>query len=329
LAPSKIPAVAVETVPVRETLMADVVTSYGNLVPERSVDIVPESPGQVEKILFTDGQQVVAGAPLVIMNNRIAEAQAQASRAQAVADSQNLQRTRSLAQQGLDSTYTLEQAQTRAAVSQANLVIDQQRLQRLTLRAPFAGTLGTRAVDAGAFLNGGEKIVRLDDVSNLEIEFRMPSSVILHATERMPVHVTIPAGGTNFAVNGELSFVDPAVSTDTRSVLLRAVVPNPGHRLHPGLYVRVSLNLTEHSKALVVPAAAVTSDLGGAYLYVVDDGDIARRRQVTTGLSNGRLVELVSGVKLGERIVMVGQFRLQDGDPVTVEPPDPEPEDGG
>jgi membrane fusion protein (multidrug efflux system) len=143
----------------------------------------------------------------------------------------------------------------------------------------------------------------------------------------MPVHVTIPAGGKNLSVDGKLSFVDPAVSTDTRSVLLRAVVPNSRHRLHPGLYVRVSLNLTEHPDALVVPAAAVTNDLGGAYVYIVDDGDIARRRRVATGLSNGREVELVSGVKLGERIVTVGQFRLQDGDPVTVEPAEPEAED--
>lgn len=315
--PAAMAAVAVEIVPVRHAAMADSVTSYGNLVARRSVNIVPEGPGQVEKILFADGQQVAAGTPLVVINNRIAAAQVQASRAQAAADVQNLRRTQSLQQQGLDSTYSLEQAQSRAAVSQANLMIDQQKLQSFTLRAPFAGTLGTRAVDVGAFLNGGEKIVRLDDTSELQIEFRMPSSVILRVAEGIPVHVTIPGGGKPIAVVGKLSFIDPAVSTDTRSVLLRAIVPNPGHRRHPGLFVRVSLDLTVHRHALVVPAEAVTSDIGGAYVYVVDNG-IARRRVIETGLRNDRLVEVTSGLEAGDRVVTVGQFRLQDGDPVKI-----------
>jgi membrane fusion protein (multidrug efflux system) len=316
--PAAIAAVAVEIAPVRHAAIADSVTSYGNLVARRSVNIVPEGPGQVEEILFADGQQVAAGTPLVVINNRIAAAQVQASRAQAAADVQNLRRTQSLEQQGLDSTYSLEQAQSRAAVSQANLMIDQQKLQSFTLRAPFAGTLGTRVVDVGAFLNGGDKIVRLDDTSELQIEFRMPSSVIPHVAEGIPVHVTIPGAGKSLAVEGELSFIDPAVSTDTRSVLLRAVVPNPRRRLHPGLFVRVSLDLAVHPHALVVPAEAVMRDIGGAYVYVVDGNGIARRRVIETGLSNDRLVEATSGLEAGDRVVTVGQFRLQDGDPVKI-----------
>src|SRR4029077_7384175 len=144
---------------------------------------------------------------------------------------QNLRRTQDLRGQGLDSTYSLEQARSQAAASQADLSINLQKLDQLTLRAPFSGTLGTRRVDEGAFLNGGETIVRLDDTSALQIEFRMPSAVAQQAVEVMPVHVALPAAG-NLPAEGKLSFIDPAVSTDTRSVLLRAVVPNAGHNLH-------------------------------------------------------------------------------------------------
>jgi membrane fusion protein, multidrug efflux system len=314
----KVQRVAVETVPVSRTSMPEHVVSYGNLVALRSVDIVPEAPGQVEKLLFTDGQQVATGTSLVVMNSRIAEAQVQASRAQAEADQQNLRRTQSLTRRGLDSTYSLEQAQSRAAVSAANLAIDQQKLQRQTLRAPFAGTLGTRLVDVGAFLNGGEKIVRLDDVSQLQVEFRVPSGVITRVTDGTPVHVTIPIGGKDLAIEGKLSFIDPAVSTDTRSVLLRAVVPNSGDRLHAGLFVRVSLHLGVHRNALVVPVAAVTRDLDSAYVFIINDKKIAQRQSIQTGLSNDKLVEVVSGLNAGEQVVTVGQFRLQDGDPVDV-----------
>jgi membrane fusion protein (multidrug efflux system) len=315
-----VPAVAVEVVAVRVAPMADRVTSYGNLVALRSVNIVPETPGQVEKILFKDGQFVDAGTPLAVMDRHTAEAQVNSSRAQAEASQQNLRRTQSLAHQGLESTYSLEQAQSRTAASEADLMISQEKLYHLTLRAPFAGTLGTRYVDAGAFLNGGEKIVRLDDNSELQIEFRMPSSVIMQATQGAPVQVAIPSKGEELSVAGALSFIDPAVSTDTRSVLLRAVVPNEGQQLRPGLFVRVSLELDVHQNALVVPVEAVLSDLSGSYVYVVTQ-NIARRQDATVGLSDGRLTELTSGVKAGDDVVRVGQFRLQDGDPVKVVQP--------
>jgi multidrug efflux system membrane fusion protein len=99
---------------------------------------------------------------------------------------------------------------------------------------------------------------------------------------------------------------------------LRAIVPNTGNHLHPGLFVQVGVDLDVHQNALVVPVAAVTRDLNGAYVYVVTDKKIARRQAVETGLSNDTLVEIVSGLEPGEQVVTVGQFRLQDGDPVEI-----------
>jgi RND family efflux transporter MFP subunit len=315
---STAPTQAVTAVPAQIAKMVDSVTSYGNMVAVRSVNIVPDRPGQVEKILFKDGKEVAAGTPLVVLDSRIAAAQVQASRAKADTDQQNLRRTQELRGQGLDSTYSLEQARSQAAASQADLSINLQKLDQLTLRAPFSGTLGTRLVDEGAFLNGGETIVRLDDTSALQIEFRMPSGVAQQAVEGMPVHVGVPGVGNDIPVEGKLSFIDPAISTDTRSALLRAVVPNAGHNLRPGLFVRVRLDLDVHQNALVVPAEAVGRDLGGAYVFVVDGNNISRKRDVEVGLSDGTSVELTSGVKAGELVVTVGLFRLRDGDPVKI-----------
>jgi membrane fusion protein (multidrug efflux system) len=313
-------ALAVSVVPVKVAPMVDRVTSYGNLVAARSVNIVPDRPGQVQKMMFADGQQVAAGTPLVIMDSRIAEAQVGASNAQADAAMQNLRRTESLARQGLDSTYSLEQARSKFAASQADLSINRQKLEQLTLRAPFAGTLGTRKVDVGAFLNGAETIVRLDDTSVLQIEFRIPSVVILRVNEDTEVHVELPSAQADEAISGTLSFIDPAVSTDTRSVLLRAVVPNPGRNLRPGLFVRVSLDLATHPNALVVPVEAVVRELANAYVFVVDDKNIARRREVRLGLTDGVSVELAEGATAGERVITVGQFRVNDGDRVKIVP---------
>ena len=253
------------------------------------------------------------------MDSGIVEAQLQSARAQAETDMQNLRRTQSLSRQGLDSTYSTEQAQSRAAASQADVKINERKLAQLTLRAPFAGTLGSSRIDVGAFVTSADTIVQLQDTEELQIEFRMPSTIALQVTAGMPVHIQVPGAEASGMSDGRLSFIDPAISTDTRSVLLRAVVHNGEKKLRPGLYVRVSLDLRTKPDALVVPAGAISNDLAASYVYVVEKG-IARQRTVTIGLSDGVQTELTSGVQAGEQVVTIGQFRLRDGDAVKIVP---------
>jgi membrane fusion protein (multidrug efflux system) len=300
--------------------MVNRVTSYGNLVPQRTVNIVPNESGQLIKILFKDGQAVETGTPLAVMDNRIAQAQVQSSQAQYDADMLNLKRTESLANRSLDSMRSLEQAQSRAAVSRSDLLINQRKLDQLTLRAPFPGTLGAHNVDEGAYLNTGQTIVRLDDTSQFEIEFRMPASVAPLMKDGMPIHVRLPGKEDEVDSVGKLSFIDPVASTDSRSVLLRALVPNTQGMLRPGLFVHVRLDLDAHDHALVVPVSAVLLELSGSYVFVVDDKNIAKRRLVQTGLSDDMMIEIVTGLKAGEKVVTIGQFRLSDGDAVKIVP---------
>lgn len=305
---------------VRVSRMVNRVTSYGNLVPQRTVNIVPNEPGQLLKLLFKDGQTVETGTPLAVMDNRIAQAQVQSSQATYDADMLNLKRTESLANRNLDSMRSLEQAQSRAAVSQSDLMINQRKLDQLTLRAPFGGTLGAHGVDEGAYLNTGQTIVRLDDTSQFDIEFRMPATVAPMMKDGMPIHVRLPGRDDEVDSVGKLSFIDPVVSTDSRSVLLRALVPNTKGMLRPGLFVHVRLDLDAHDNALVVPVSAVLLELSGSYVFVVDDKNVAKRKLVQTGLSDDKMIEIVSGLKAGEKIVTVGQFRLSDGDTVKIVP---------
>lgn len=301
--------------------MVNRVTSFGNLVPQRTVNIVPNEAGQMVKLLFKDGQTVETGTALAIMDNRIAQAQVQSSQAQYEADVLNLKRTESLANRSLDSTRNLEQAQSKAAVSQADLLINQRKLDALTLRAPFPGTLGAHNVDEGAYISGSQTIVRLDDTSQFEIEFRMPATIAPLMKDGMHIHVRLPGRGDDEMDSvGKLSFIDPVVSTDSRSVLLRALVPNNKGMLRPGLFVHVRLDLDAHDNALVVPVSAVLLELSGSYVFVVDDKNIAKRRLVETNLSDDKMIEINSGLKKGERVVTVGQFRLSDGDTVKIVP---------
>nr|WP_294543393.1 efflux RND transporter periplasmic adaptor subunit [uncultured Rhodopila sp.] len=321
--PPVAPVVAVQSVsttPVQIAPMVERVASYGNLVSARTVDIVPETPGIISQLLFTDGQKVRAGAPLVQMDSSISLAQLQSARAQAETDMQNLRRTQSLAKQGLDSSYSVEQALSRAAASEAEVKINESKLSHLMLRAPFAGTLNAARFDAGGYVNAGDRIVRLEDTDNLQVEFRMPSAAAMQITSGMPIQIQVPGTGEDRVVDGKLTFVDPVISTDTRSILLRAETHGTGDILRPGLYVRVSVDLQIHPWALVVPTGAVASDLNSSYVFVVESNTIARKRDVTVGLVDGERTELLDGVKAGDLVVSIGQFRLRDGDAVKVVP---------
>jgi membrane fusion protein, multidrug efflux system len=314
---------SVSTTPVKVGPMVEEVRSYGNLVATRSVKIAPEAPGVVTALLFHDGEKVAAGAPLVQMDHTIALAQLDAARAQAETDLQNLRRTQSLSRQGLESTYTTEQAQSRAAASQANVQISDTKLSQLTLRAPFAGTLTSAQVDVGALVNMGQTIVTLEDTSKLDVEFRLPAAVAWRLTPDGPIHITVPDAPATSIPDGRLSFINPVISTDTRSILLRAEVDNVVAHVRPGLYVRVTVDLSVHQKALIVPTRAIGFSLAGSYVFIVDDKNIAHQRSVTVGLTNGDHSEILTGVKAGEQVVTVGQFRLRDGDTVKVIPPTP------
>jgi len=317
---------SVSVVPARLAPMIDRVTCFGNLVSKRSVNLVAGGPGQVKAILFTSGESVIAGTPLAQMDSVVVDARLQAARARAATDKQDLRRVQILADQGLASQNALDAAKSRMADSEADLRIQENRLDQLTVRAPFAGTLGNRLADTGAYLTGTETIVRLEDTSELLVEFRVPASTALAVTEKTPVHIEIPS--TNQVIEGHLSFIDPITSPDTRSVMLRAVVPNPSGQLRLGLYVKVALDLRTVTDALVVPTSAIITNLNGSFVFVVDDDGVARKRKVVLGLRDPSNAEILSGVKLGENVVTIGEFRLRDGDPVKIVPLPPEMRDG-
>ncbi len=313
-------AIPVHAEPARTGEVIEHLYAFGNLRPRLEVAITAGQPGQVRRILFADGETVAAGTPLVEMDSRTAHAQAESARARAVGDQQNLRRVEALARRGLESTSSLEQAQTQAAASLSSQRIAEAQLDMTTLRAPFAGTLGPRQVDAGAIVGGTDRIVTLEDRRQLTIELRVPSRYLARLRPGMVFDVDVPDHGIDLG-QGRLSYVDVAVSTDTRSLLLRGVLDNREGRLIPGLFVRVALELAQRPDAVLVPEGAVLRDLLGTYVFTLERDGAARRRPIRVGLRRGGMVEALEGLRPGERVVTTGAFRLRDGDPVAEQPP--------
>jgi membrane fusion protein (multidrug efflux system) len=306
--------IPVQTAPAGTATVVDLLPAYGSLRPRLLVTITAPQAAPLRRILFTDGSTVEAGTPLAALDDSVAQAQLTAARARLQTDQQNLRRVTDLARRGLESTQSVEQAQSTVASSQATVLVNQRQLDLTTLSAPFAGTLGTRYVDEGAMLNAGDRIVTIEDRSRLFVEIRVAGRYLPRLHPGMPVRLDIPDIQEELGP-GTLTFVDTSVSIDTRSVLLRAEIENPGDRLTPGLFVRVVLQLATRENAVVVPADALVRELVGSFVYVVENG-LAVRRAVTLGAHQDTMIEIRDGLKAGERFVTVGAFRLRDGDRV-------------
>lgn len=293
-----------------------IIEAIGTTRANESVTITAKVTDMISAINFTDGQGVEKGALLV----ELTDAEQTAQLAEAKADLRDakvqLARLVDLAAQGTAPKSQLDEARARMEIAQARLEAIVARLDDRVIRAPFAGVLGFRQVSLGTLVSPGTAITTLDDVSTLKLDFDVPERYLGVLAVGSTVRALSPAR-RDAAFEGRVTGIGSRVNDVTRSVTVRAQLPNPDRALLPGMLMTVEL-ITESREALAVPDIAVVASNDTPYVYVVDDERIARRRAVETGLRSDGLVEILSGLSAGERVVVRGLVRLRDGASVRV-----------
>jgi membrane fusion protein (multidrug efflux system) len=285
----------------------------------RSVNITSSTSELITRVLFTDGQRVAAGAPLVELQAREEDAGIIEARAQVAQAQRQYDRYKALADQGIAPRVTAEDAQTSLASAQASLSAAQARRGDRLIRAPFAGVLGLSSVTAGTLVNPGGVITTLDDIDIVRVDFPVPERYLGVLRAGTPIRATIDAYG-NEVFTGRIALVDTRINEQTRAVTARAEIPNPGYRIRPGMAVRVAVQQGQRT-APAAPEAAVQYEGDGAFVYRIAKGErgtTAQRVEVETGSVEGGFVEIISGLNAGDRIVGSGLNRIQPGAPVSV-----------
>lgn len=285
----------------------------------RSVNITSSTSELITRVLFTDGQRVAAGAPLVELQAReedadIIEARARLAQAQRQAD-----RLKVLAERGVAPRVNAEDAETGLQTAQASLSAALARRGDRVIRAPFPGVLGLSSVTAGTLVNPGGVIATLDDIDVVRVDFPVPERYLGQLQRGARITATIDAYGDE-AFTGRIALIDTRVNEQTRSVTARAEIPNPGARIRPGMAVRVAVQQGVRT-APAVPEAAVQYEGEGAFVYRIargERGSTAQRVEVETGAVEGGFVEILSGLNAGDRVVGSGLNRIQPGAPVRV-----------
>jgi len=306
------------------------IKSLGQLEAQDMVQVTAQVEGVVTAVRFNEGDRVTTSTVLLRIDpdryrleaerSRAQLEQAKADRGQAEAD---LKRREALAQSELLSAEELTRSRTdrnRLAsavdVAQAAAGIATQNLQRSEVRAPIAGTINTRTVDTGQFVRAGTVLATIVDTSRLRLRFKVSEAESLKAREGGTVTFRVaPLGPKDF--QARIYHVGQIADTTTRQVEVLAWVDKPGE-LKPGFFAEVTLAGEQRRGAAVVPEAAIQASEQGFVTYVVEKGR-AQLRPIQLGLRTGTgVVEILSGLKVGEAVVTEGSDRLADGIPVEV-----------
>jgi membrane fusion protein, multidrug efflux system len=297
------------------------VSTVGTLRADEAITVRPEVAGRIIKIHFDEGQRVEAGAPLFSLDSSVARASLR--EAQATLENARRSSTRAveLSKGSLISRSELENTEAQLAVSEARVASAKAQLQKMTLVAPFGGVVGLREVSVGAYVNIGQVLVNLVRLDPIEVDFSLPEGQLASAKVGQNVEITVDAlAGETFT--GQLKAIEPLIDVNTRSAKLRAQVPNPDYKLHPGLFARVNLGTGSNATAMLVPEQALLQQGDVRFVYRIVDGKAARA-EVKTGQRLPGKVEIVDGLKPGDQVITAGQGKpmMHEGMPVMVLPP--------
>ena len=306
------PPMPVEVSVAQRDTVVDAIAATGQIEAIQSIDLQPEVEGRIVDLLVREGQEVEKGTPLFKVDD--AELKAQVARAAADRDlaRQALERTKQLMAQNASSNADLEKAEATARSADAQLDLLQIRLDRTVVRAPFTGVVGRRTVSLGDYVNSGTKLTVMHTVNPQYAVLDVPERYADQLKRGQLVSFQVAAlPGRNFS--GEVVFVDPTVELPARTILIKAMVPNPRRELASGMFIEARLATSIRPNAIVVPEDAILPMQGATYVWVVKDGK-ADRRQVTLGVRTAGWAEIVGGgVEAGDQVVVGGLERLFPG----------------
>ena len=318
--PATVAAVAVRA----ETWRAEL-SAVGSLVASKQLSVTNEVAGQVKSLDFVSGSAVTAGELLLQLDDSVDQAELRGLIAdRRLAEIQYKRLDKLLSDRSVSRS---DYDEARARLDRRSAAVDGKRalIEKKAIRAPFSGLLGIRRVEIGDFLAPGAKIVTLESLDPMFVDYSLPEQhfAVLHSGQR--VTVTVRAWPQR-VFEGKVTAISPGIDAGTRSIRIRATLDNAEGLLRSGMFAEVRTRLPARSGVLSLPRTAISFNPYGAFVFVIEagkDGLTVSNRHVTTGTVQGGRIEVVEGLKEGERVVSAGQVKLRNGQAVVIDASDP------
>lgn len=305
------PPATVTTLQVKPVRWSDELKALGTANARESVTITASVSQTIASVEFDSGQYVKKGQPLVTLVQgqqaaNVAQAQAQLRNAE-----QLYERNRKLADQQLISRADLDTQRSALEAARAQVATQRATVADRVIRAPFSGVLGLRLVSAGSLVTPGTPITTLDDVSLIKLDFTFPESALSQLAIGQRVNARSEAWPEETFI-GTVASIDSRVDPVSRAVTVRAEIPNPDGRLRPGMLLDVGVERAARD-TLAIPELALQQNGTVSSVYRVEPGNQVKEVPVKIGSRRFGEVEIVSGLKPGDRIVVEGTVKLRDG----------------
>ncbi len=300
--------------PVNETL-----SLVGSVAANEMVEIKSETDGTLEEVLFTEGQRVKQGDLLIRLDESKFIASVNEAEANFKLSETTYERNKQLQRDKLVSQQEYDQAAAQYQANKASLELKKRLLKDARIYAPFKGTMSSRQVSPGQVIAKNTTLTWLIDLDPVKVELNVPERFVSQLQVGQKIEITVAAyPGRTFA--GEVFFVAPFVESATRTALVKARIDNPKSELKPGMFANLNLTLKLKEDAIVIPESSVIASGDRNIIYVLDKEDTAQIRPVKIGIRQAGLVEIVSGLKPGERVVAEGIQKIRPGGKVKAAP---------
>lgn len=310
---------------------------------DESVIIRAEVAGRIEEVRFAEGQAVERGQVLFTLDADEQQAQLAQSQAALALSELDHKRFQELRGKKVVSQQEYDRALAQLREARAKVPLDRARLEKKTIRAPFAGLLGIRLISPGDFVQVGQELVNLEAVDPVKIEFRIPGRLVHRVRPGQALVAAVDAyPKTTF--QGQIYAINPRLDANTRTVQLRGRLPNREHLLHPGMFAQITLVLEERRDALWIPEQALVPMGNDRFVYRLEDphtssgGNVdlqgaqaggsappqpmarAVLTRVETGSRRVGEVEIRVGLGRDDTVVIAGHLQLRDGAAVSLKP---------
>lgn len=319
--PAKMPPPRVIVSEARLQRVVETLSRVADIQADEMVEIKAESDGIVREILFDEGQRVEKGAVLV----RLDQTKFAANLAQIEANHKlartNFERSKQLFTDKLISQHEFDQAAATFQAAEANLDFTRRQLQDASIFAPFAGVMGSREISPGQLISRNTVVSWLIDLDPVKVEFHVPERFLGQVKEKQRIEISVEAfPGEKF--HGEVFFISPYVDPVNRTAMIKAAIPNPELKLKPGMFANLELTLVVRENSIVVPEMAIAQILTNeqAFVFTVENG-VAQMRRIKTGVRLVGAIEVLDGIRPGEKVVVEGLQKVVPGAPVRVAEP--------
>ncbi len=320
------PPVTVAAIKARTSNWQPSLQAVGTLKAINGVDINSRVNGQIIAIYFKSGEIVKKGQSLIQLDDSIYQQTLKDNLAEMRLNKLNYDRQLKLYQRRATSKSELDAARAKMLQSQAKVQSARLNIQYKNIKAPFTGKIGIRNVDLGEYVTPGKALASLQSMDPLYVDFELPEQYLRDVYMNQPILLSVEAY-PNKKFKGQVNAINSEVDVNTRTILVRGEVPNDKNELYPGIFANVQVILPQRKNAIVIPQTAVTYNLYGDLVYVVEqkgkdkDGKpilIVKQRFVTVGDRQNNSVVIKKGLKAGETVVISGQIKLQNNSRVII-----------